>query len=232
MELTILMPCLNEENTIAACTAEATKLLEDNQIEGEVLVVDNGSTDASAERAEAAGARVLSLNRKGYGSALCFGIEKAEGTCVIMADCDCSYSFLDSMAFLEELRMGADMVIGDRFAITMEPGAMSFSHRYIGVPFLSFLGRCCFHTEIYDFHCGLRAVRRESFLSLGCRSSGMEFATEMIARAALHGLKLSQVPVSFRRDKRGHRSHLRSVRDGLRHLRLTGELMLSRREAK
>lgn len=224
MELTILMPCLNEVKTVAVCVRQAAAFLLHNGIDGEVLVVDNGSTDTSVKIAEDAGARVIYCQETGYGSALRYGIEHAAGTYVIMGDCDCSYPFDALEPFIRYLRSGADMVIGDRFALTMEKGAMSFSHRYIGVPALSFLGRRCFHTDVHDFHCGLRAVRRESFLQLSCHCRGMEFATEMIGRAALKSQKISQVPVAFYRDKRGHGSHLRTVRDGIRHICLIWEL--------
>ena len=157
MELTILMPCLNEENTIEGCVRQAVSFLHDYHIDGEVLVIDNGSTDASAKRALHAGAKVLSCDRKGYGNALGFGLKHSAGKYVIMADCDCSYSFEELQPFLDKLRAGADMVIGDRFAYPMEKGAMGFSHKYIGVPVLSFIGRCCFRTDVRDFH--LRSVR-------------------------------------------------------------------------
>lgn len=218
MELTILMPCLNEERTVAVCVRQAAAFLVHSGMDGEVLVVDNGSTDASVRLATEAGARVLCCRETGYGSALRYGIEHAAGTYVIMGDCDCSYPFDRLETFIQYLRDGADMVIGDRFALPMERGAMSFLHRYIGVPILSLLGRCRFHTDVHDFHCGLRAVKRESFLRLSCRCGGMEFATEMIGRAALSGQKICQVPVAFSRDRRGRSSHLRTVRDGIRHL--------------
>ena len=225
MELTILMPCLNEENTIEGCVRQAVSFLHDYHIDGEVLVIDNGSTDASAKRALYAGAKVLSCDRKGYGNALRFGLKHSAGKYVIMADCDCSYSFEELQPFLDKLRAGADMVIGDRFAYPMEKGAMGFAHKYIGVPVLSFIGRCCFRTDVRDFHCGVRAVNRDCFLRLGCRCGGMEFATEMIGRAAVQGQNIRQGPVRFYKDQRGHRSHLRSVRDGLRHLKLMWKLL-------
>lgn len=224
MELTILMPCLNEENTVAACVSQAVRFLKENGIDGEVLVVDNGSADSSARKAADAGARVQSCMQKGYGNALKSGLHHAKGIYVIMADCDCSYSFTELQPFLNTLRAGAELVVGDRFAEPMEKGAMSFSHRYLGVPVLSCLGRRCFHTDVRDFHCGLRAVNRVSYLKLGCCSEGMEFATEMIGRAALYGQRIKQVPVHYRKDRRGHHSHLHSVRDGLRHLRLMWNL--------
>lgn len=225
MELTILMPCLNEEKTVAGCVAQALRFMKENHIDGEVLVVDNGSTDSSGTKAENAGARVINCAQKGYGNALNVGFAYALGKYVIMGDCDCSYSFEELQPFLYALKRGAGMVIGDRFAYPMEKGAMSFLHKYLGVPVLSFLGRCCFHTDVKDFHCGLRAVSREHFLELGCHSEGMEFATEMIGRAAMHRQEICQVAVHYCKDQRGHRSHLRSFRDGLRHLLLMKQLM-------
>lgn len=229
MELTILMPCLNEENTISACVKQAEIFLSRTGISGEILVVDNGSSDHSASRAEAAGARVIVCTERGYGNALRFGIEQAGGCYVVMADCDCSYSFEELQPLIDCLRGGADMVIGNRFACPMERGAMPFSHRYLGVPVLSFLGRFCFHTAVRDFHCGMRGVCRKSFLLLKCRCEGMEFATEMIARAAMKRQRIEQVPITLHRDMRGHSSHLRTLRDGMRHLRLMGGLWLGRR---
>lgn len=218
MELTILLPCLNEEKTVAVCVTQAMLALAQNGLDGEVLVIDNGSVDKSVQKAEAAGARMVVCPRQGYGNALRFGIQEAKGKYVIMADCDCSYHFDNIMDFLEKLRQGADMVIGNRFVFPMEKGAMPLAHKYLGVPVLSFLGRLRFRTPIRDFHCGLRAVRRDSFLALGCQCSGMEFATEMIGRAAYAKQKIEQVPTVLYRDGRGHKSHLHSVRDGIRHL--------------
>lgn len=219
MELTILLPCLNEEKTVAACITQAAAFFACNGLEGEVLVVDNGSNDASAEQARQAGARVVSCKEKGYGNALRQGITEAFGAYVIMGDCDCSYHFDNLMPFVEELRSGADMVIGNRFALPMEKGAMPFSHK-MGVPFLSGLGRFRYGCRVKDFHCGLRAVRRESFLGLNCQAKGMEFATEMIGRASRKGQTIHQLPVRFYCDKRGRKSHLRTIRDGLRHIRV------------
>ena len=224
MELTILLPCLNEENTVAVCVMQAAAFFAQSGVDGEVLVVDNGSRDVSVKRAMDAGVRVICCEKKGYGNALRYGIEHAAGDYVIMADCDCSYHFDDLWPFVWELRGGADMVIGDRFAFSCEKGAMSFSHRYLGVPVLSFLGRTCFGTDIRDFHCGLRGGKKDSFLALSCKCSGMEFATEMIGRAALCGQKISQTPVILYRDGRGHKSHLRTMRDGIRHLMLIMKL--------
>ena len=218
MELTILLPCLNEENTVAACVLQAATFLYEQRIAGEVLVCDNGSKDTSVKLAKEAKARVVFCEEKGYGNTLRKGIEEARGRYIIMGDCDCSYHFDEILPFLQELRDGSDMVIGNRFFSPPPKDAMPFLHRYIGVPLLSFLGRINFHCDIKDFHCGLRAVRKESFLQLNCRYPGMEFATEMIGRAAMKGQRISQVPVNLYPDQRGRSSHLRMVRDGLRHL--------------
>lgn len=219
MEFTILLPCLNEEKTVAVCIRQAAAFFEKYRIDGEVLVVDNGSTDASPQIAVQEGARVILCREKGYGNALRCGIGQALGAYVIMGDCDCSYHFDDLMPFVTALRDGAELVVGNRFAIPMEQGAMSPSHQ-IGVPFLSWLGRLRYHCDVRDFHCGLRAVCKESFLKLNCQAEGMEFATEMIGRAALSGQRISQLPVRLYRDQRGGSSHLRTVRDGLRHVRV------------
>ena len=224
MELTVLMPCLNEENTVAVCVTQALDFLHAHGIDGEILVSDNGSSDASVRLAEEAGARVVHCEKKGYGNALRYGISKAEGIYVIMADCDLSYHFEEAYPMYRLLKSGADMVIGDRFAGDMEKGAMPLLHKYFGVPVLSFLGRMRYHTDIKDFHCGMRGVNRERFLSLGCKCEGMEFATEMIGRAARNGQWLEQTPVKLYKDGRGRKSHLRSVRDGLRHLHIMGEI--------
>jgi len=224
MELTILMPCLNEEKTIASCVKQAEVFLHTYGIAGEILVADNGSEDASIQLAKKAGARVVHCEQRGYGNALRYGISKAKGTYVIMADCDMSYYFLEAYPMYQLLKSGADMVIGDRFTGNMEKGAMPFLHKYFGVPVLSLLGRLRYRTDIKDFHCGMRGVNKERFLSLGCKCGGMEFATEMIGRAAKNGQWLEQTPVKLYKDERGRKSHLRSVRDGLRHLHIMGEI--------
>lgn len=226
MELTVLFPCLNEEKTVAACVRQAVAFFMQNEIIGEILVVDNGSEDNSVSEAGKAGARVINCMEKGYGNALRFGIMKARGKYIIMGDCDCSYRFDNLMPFIKELEKGADMVIGNRFAVAMESGAMPFSHKYFGVPLLSFLGRICSRTDVQDFHCGLRAVKKESFQKLGCKAEGMEFATEMIGLASLHGQNVTQIPVKLYKDRRGHRSHLRTVRDGFRHLKILSVLAI------
>ena len=219
MELTILMPCLNEAETLAVCIRKARTFLEENHVDGEVLVSDNGSTDGSREIAAAEGARVVMTPERGYGSALIYGTKAARGTYVIMGDADDSYDFLHLMPFLEKLREGYELVMGDRFAGGIEKGAMPFSHQYIGNPVLSFLGRLFYKSDIRDFHCGLRGYDREAFLRLDLRTTGMEYASEMVVMAQLHHLKITEVPTTLKKDGRSGRPHLRSIRDGLRHLK-------------
>jgi glycosyltransferase involved in cell wall biosynthesis len=219
VELTILMPCLNEAKTVEACTLAAGRFLARAGVIGEVLVADNGSTDGSAEIAAAAGARVVHVPTRGYGSALMAGIGAAKGRYIIMGDADCSYDFANLDAFAERLRVGADLVMGNRFKGGIAPGAMPFLHRYLGNPVLSFVGRLFFRTPIGDFHCGLRGFSRESVLRLGLITSGMEFASELVAKAALAGMRIEEVPTTLRPDGRGRPSHLRTWRDGWRHLR-------------
>lgn len=218
LELSIVMPCRNEEATIGFCVDEAGAFLEKYRLKGEVLVVDNGSVDASARLAEQHGARVITENRPGYGNAIRAGLAASAGNVVIIGDCDTTYDFLHLEEMYRLLAEGeCDMVIGNRYAGGMEPGSMSWSHRW-GVRFLSWCARARFHTEVYDFHCGLRGLSRSAIEELAFHTGGMEFATEMIAEAAAHGLRISQVPVTLRRCEYGRESKLRTVRDGLRHL--------------
>jgi glycosyltransferase involved in cell wall biosynthesis len=217
--LTILMPCLNEARTVAACIKKARAYLARSGIPGEILVADNGSTDGSRDIAQALGARVVTVPAKGYGNALCAGIAAARGTYVIMGDADDSYDFGELDAFLERLDQGYDLVIGNRFAGGIKPGAMPLLHRYLGNPVLSFLGRRLFGIPLGDFNCGLRGFRREAILSLGLAASGMEFALEMIVKAALRGLSIAEVPTTLSPDGRDRPPHLRSFRDGWRSLR-------------
>jgi len=219
VELTILMPCLNEANTVAACVAAALGYLRGAGIEGEVVVADNGSTDGSDRLATQAGARVVHVPVRGYGAALMAGIDAARGRFVIMGDADCSYDFSRLDGFVARLREGADLVMGNRFQGGVASGAMPGLHRYLGNPVLSFVGRLFFRTHIGDFHCGLRGFNRRSVQGLGLITPGMEFASEMIAKAALSGLKIEEVPTTLRPDGRGRPSHLRTWRDGWRHLR-------------
>ena len=227
IELTILMPCLNEAETVAICVRKAQEFLWRAGVVGEVLVADNGSSDGSDELAERAGARVVRVARKGYGSALTAGIAAAHGRFVIMADADDSYDFSRLDGFLQSLRNGHELVIGHRFRGGIRPGAMPWLHRYLGNPVLSFIGRLFFSCRIGDFHCGLRGIDRAAAMRLGLQAPGMEFASEMIVKAVLAGWKIDEVPTVLSPDGRSRPPHLRSWRDGWRHLRFL--LMMSPR---
>jgi Glycosyl transferase family 2 len=219
VELTVVMPCLNEAETVAACVRKAVKFIAGSGISGEVVVADNGSTDGSQQLAEEAGARVVDIEDKGYGNALMGGILAARGEYVIMGDADDSYDFTNLMPFVEELRRGSDLVMGNRFKGGIEPGAMPPLHRYLGNPVLSFVGRLFFRSRIGDFHCGLRGFRRDSAIALGLQATGMEFASEMVVKATLARQKITEVPTTLKKDGRSRPPHLRSWRDGWRHLR-------------
>lgn len=219
VELSILMPCLNEAETLAICIEKARNYLKRSGIEGEVLVADNGSTDGSREIAASLGARVVGVETKGYGAALIGGIAAAHGRYIIMGDADDSYDFSSLDPFVERLRAGADLVMGNRFAGGIEKGAMPFLHRYLGNPVLSFLGRLFFNIKAGDFHCGLRGFNAKSIRALGLRTTGMEFASEMVVRSALQGYRIEEVPTTLRPDGRSREPHLRTWRDGWRHLK-------------
>jgi glycosyltransferase involved in cell wall biosynthesis len=219
LELTIVLPCLNEAETLGVCLDKAFTSIRDLGIAGEVVVADNGSTDGSQDIATKAGARVVAIPRRGYGAALRGGIAAAGGTYVLMADADDSYALDDIGPFVEALRGGADMVIGNRFQGGIEPGAMPFLHRWLGNPVLSRLGRLFFKITVGDFHCGMRAFRRDKILGLGLQTEGMEFASEMVVRASLAHLRIDEVPTVLRPDGRSRAPHLRTWRDGWRHLR-------------
>lgn len=218
LELTILMPCLNEAETLVGCIRKAKQFITDNQVVGEVLVADNGSTDGSQAIAEREGARVVNVKRRGYGAALVGGIEAATSRFVIMGDADDSYDFSMLMPFVDRLRAGADMVVGNRFQGGIAKGARPPLHRYIGNPVLSFIGRLFFRISISDFHCGLRGFDRERVVALRLRTTGMEFASEMIVASALADYRIEEVPTTLRKDGRSRPPHLRTWRDGWRHL--------------
>jgi glycosyltransferase involved in cell wall biosynthesis len=218
-ELTILMPCLNEAETLATCIDKARLFLEQNRISGEVLIADNGSQDGSLDIAVAHGARAVSVAQRGYGAALQEGIRAANGRFVIMGDADDSYDFSRLENFVARLRGGADLVVGNRFAGGIASGAMPWLHRYLGNPVLSGIGRLLFSSPIGDFHCGLRGFRRDAILGLELRTRGMEFASEMIVKATIHGLRIEETPTTLAPDGRSRPPHLRTWRDGWRHLR-------------
>ena len=219
LDLTILMPCLNEAETLAFCVRQAMQAIRDSGLQGEVVVADNGSTDGSQEIARAEGARVVDVPVRGYGAALIAGIEAARGKYVMMADADASYHFEHLPRFLPKLDEGYDLVMGNRFSGSIEPGAMPPLHKYLGNPVLSTIGRVFFRIPVRDFHCGLRAFRRDSVLALNLRTTGMEFASEMVVKSSLAGLRMTEVPTTLSPDGRSRPPHLRSWRDGWRHLR-------------
>lgn len=219
VELTVLMPCLNEAESLEICIRKAQGYLERSGVSGEVLIADNGSTDGSQEIARGLGARVVGVEQKGYGSALIGGIEAARGKYVIMGDADDSYDFSQLDAFVEKLRMGHPLVMGNRFKGGIEKGAMPWLHKYLGNPVLSFLGKLFFGGPVSDFHCGLRGFDREAIRALDLRTSGMEFASEMVVRATLFEYDIAEVPTTLSRDKRSRAPHLNTWRDGWRHLR-------------
>ena len=213
------MPCLNEAETVATCVAKAREFLDRSGVVGEVLVADNGSTDGSQQLARDAGARVVDVPVRGYGAALLAGIDAARGQFIIMGDADDSYDFTTLDGFVDQLRGGADLVMGNRFKGGIQPGAMPALHRYLGNPVLSAIGRLLFRSHIGDFHCGLRGFRRDSALKLDLRTTGMEFASELVVKATLARQRIAEVPTVLRPDGRSRPPHLRSWRDGWRHLR-------------
>lgn len=219
MEITILMPCLNEAETLATCISKAKLWLQSNKVDGEVLIADNGSTDGSIKIAENLGARVINVAEKGYGAALMNGILNAKGSYVIMGDSDDSYDFSNLSLFVEKLREGYDLVMGNRFKGGIAKEAMPFLHKYLGNPVLSYLGRLFFKCPIGDFHCGLRGFKQNIVSVLGLQTTGMEFASEMVVKATIFNLKITEVPTTLSKDGRSRPPHLRTWRDGWRHLR-------------
>ena len=218
-ELSILMPCLNEAETLATCIRKAQKALDDLNVVGEVVIADNGSTDGSPEIAASLGARVIHVAEKGYGSALLGGIRAARGKYIIMGDADDSYDFTRLGPFLDNLRAGYDLVMGNRFKGGIAPQAMPALHRYLGNPVLTGIGRLFFKSSCGDFHCGLRGFSKAAIQRLDLRTTGMEFASETVVKASLHGLRITEVPTTLSIHGRSRPPHLRSWRDGWRHLR-------------
>jgi len=218
-ELSIVMPCLNEAETLATCIQAAQRALQKLGVRGEVVVADNGSTDGSLVIARELGARVVDVPRRGYGNALIGGIEAAQGEFVVMGDADASYDFGAIGPMIERLRTGDDLVVGNRFLGGIERGAMPWSHRWVGNPVLTRIGRVFFHAPVGDMHCGLRAFRKDAFERMHLRATGMEFASEMVIKASLQGMSISEVPVVLHPDGRSRPPHLRTWRDGWRHLR-------------
>jgi glycosyltransferase involved in cell wall biosynthesis len=219
VEVSIVMPCLNEAETLAACIQKAQAAIENDGLSAEIIVADNGSTDGSQAIAKELGARLVTVARKGYGSALIGGIEAAQGQFVIMGDADDSYDFTAIEPLIARLRDGYDLVVGNRFLGGIEPGAMPWSHRWIGNPVLTLISRIFFHTPVGDAHCGMRGFRKDAYDRMHLRATGMEFASEMVIKASLKGMRIAEVPVALRPDGRTRPPHLRTWRDGWRHLR-------------
>src|SRR5262245_4741773 len=219
VEVSVVMPCLNEARTVGRCSDKARTSLAELGVAGEVVVADNGSTDGSQDIARSHGARVVPVERKGYGSALMGGIAAARGRFVIMGDADDSYDFTRLGPFVERLRAGDELVMGNRFKGGIRPGAMPWLHRYVGNPLLTGILNLFFRTPIRDAHCGLRGFRKEAYQKLNLTTPGMEFASEMVVKASLHGQAISEVPTTLKPDGRDRPPHLRSFRDGWRHLR-------------
>lgn len=219
IELSVVMPCLNEAATVGLCVKKAMDALELHAIRGEVIIADNGSTDGSQQIAREFGARVVPVETRGYGSALQSGIAAAHGEFILMGDADDTYDFSQLNEFVAKLREGYDLVMGNRFRGKIMPGAMPPLHRYLGNPVLSGLGRLFFKSPVRDFHCGLRAFRKDAIQELGLRTMGMEFATEMVVKATAFGLRVTEIPTTLSPDRRDRAPHLRTWRDGWRHLR-------------
>ncbi len=219
IEVSFVMPCLNEAETLEGCIQAAQRCIRSNDLKAEIIVADNGSNDGSQEIARQAGARVVNAPEPGYGAALTGGFDAACGDYMIMGDADQSYDFEEAIKMIRVLREGADLVMGSRFKGRIMPGAMPWSHRWIGNPVLSFIGRLLFRTPISDFHCGLRGIRRQTYKKLGLRTTGMEFASEMVVKTAVHDFTIREVPITLYPDKRSRPPHLRTWRDGWRHLR-------------
>src|SRR6267378_3661641 len=219
VEVSFVLPCLNEVETLAACIAEARDAIAKGGFTAEIIVADNGSTDGSQLVARELGAKVVEVQRKGYGSALIGGIDAAQGRFVVMGDADASYDFAAIAPLIAKLRDGYDLVVGNRFLGGIEPGAMPWSHRWLGNPVLSSINKIFFHAPVGDTHCGLRAFTKDAYERMRLRATGMEFASEMVIKASLKGMRITEVPVVLRPAGRSRPPHLRTWRDGWRHLR-------------
>ena len=219
LELSVVMPCLNEARTVVICIKKALDFMERHGVAGEVIIADNGSSDGSQALAEEAGARVVAVAEKGYGNALMGGFRAAQGRFIVMGDADDSYDFSSLELFLEKLREGNQLVMGNRFRGGIAPGAMPIHHRYLGNPVLTGIGRLFFNSQMGDFHCGLRGFHRDILEILDLRTTGMEFASELVVKSELNKLKMCEVPTKLAKDGRGRPPHLNSWRDGWRHLR-------------
>lgn len=218
-EVSVVIPCLNEAETLATCVEKAKRAFREHNIDGEIIIADNGSNDGSQEIALKMGARLVHVEEKGYGNALMGGISQAEGKYIIMGDADDSYDFSSIMPYIEKLREGYDLVMGNRFLGGIKPGAMPFLHKYLGNPVLTGIGRLFFRAPVGDFHCGMRAFTKIAYEKMDLQTTGMEFASEMVVKAALLGLRITEVPTILYPDGRSRPPHLRTWRDGWRHLR-------------
>lgn len=218
MKLSVVIPCLNEEETIGICVEKCFKSFQELNIEGEVIVSDNGSTDKSKEIAENCGARVVFCENKGYGNAIKYGFKHANGEYVLMGDADDSYDFLEIPLLFNALKENTDMVIGTRLKGHIEKGAMPFAHRYIGTPALTLVLNVLYGTKISDSQCGMRLMKRESLNEIKFKTTGMEFASELLVEFAKHKFNIVEVPISLHKDAEGRKPHLNPIRDGLRHL--------------
>lgn len=222
---TFLLPCLNEEKSLAYCIQEVQKCIKDKNLDAEILIADNNSTDNSVNIAKENNARVVICEKKGYGTTLINGIKNARGQCCIMGDSDGSYDFYNIDSFIDRLNDNYDLVVGNRYKGGIKKGAMSLSHK-IGVKFLSGFANLLFHTPIKDYHCGLRAFKKDSIDKLNLTQPGMEFASEMIIKAKINNLKMNEVPTTLKKDLRDGKTHLKTIRDGFRHLFLICKLSL------